>query len=317
MTTKVTLQAESYKVKESNSTDGFKIEGLALPFGAKSRNGVIYNKESAIRAASSMIGAPSLFNHDENMVIGNVTKFEPGEVDGTEGMVYEININPNAELPSRVKVAEALERGDISKVSIQAFVDEEEFDGDEVFVESFVELSPVSIPGFPQTTARVASSSQVGVGVPVEEFVEGVKKNKVRKGDTKMVKEEEDKVKQEDEVVVEGEDEEQQEEVVSKEQDEEVMEMLESLTERLDALASRVEAVEDLVEAGDEATDDDEDDDEDEDEEESTEGEADETEDGEDEVEGESASKQPAPTNKGESTNTRTALIKAWKKGKN
>jgi len=88
MSTKVGITAENYQVKENverdtsdavtglnqqqKQSDGLKIEGLALPFGKRSRNGVVYEKESVKEAAESLVGCSLLFNHDEDNPIGQI-----------------------------------------------------------------------------------------------------------------------------------------------------------------------------------------------------------------------------------------------------
>lgn len=170
MSRKALLQAESYDVHKRAETgttetqdgsDGLKIEGVAMPLGKASRNGVTYTKESVEEAAQTLVGCPILFNHDENRPLGHVTGVN---VEGDE-LLYEGDVNPNH------KRAESLERGDIPHVSIQAMVEETETGGEAtVDVQEFLELSAVTIPGFPE--ADVAMGEAVAVEKLVSEQFE-------------------------------------------------------------------------------------------------------------------------------------------------
>lgn len=152
--TKFSTVVESFEVSRSKE-DGVSVSGLALPFDKVSRNGFTYVKESIQDAYQSLIGAPVLFNHNTENVIGHV-----GNVSlSGEGMTYEMNLDP--EEPIARKVA----RKDLTKVSIQCIYDEEKSYIDEegithAYIREFLELSVVSIPGFADTTAQVVENLQ-------------------------------------------------------------------------------------------------------------------------------------------------------------
>lgn len=161
MSRKAAIQAEDYKVTENSEqtnseniseqqqeADGMQIEGFALPFNERSRNGVIYEKESVKKAASTMEGNPILFNHDQDNPIGHVKEVEVKE----DGLYYIGDVNPER------REVESLQRGDIPHVSIQAMVEETENTSQtgEVAVTEFLELSAVTIPGFPQTDVQAS-----------------------------------------------------------------------------------------------------------------------------------------------------------------
>lgn len=157
----VTLQEQTLTDEQEEST-GLTVTGLALPFGEKSRNGVMYEEESVREAADSMIGTAVLFNHDQHEVVGHVEDVEVHD----EGLSYRMDLNPEHEL------VDAVERGDISNVSIQALVDPVEGDTSKVEVKEFLELSLVTIPGFKQTDVQVEEVGSVPEGVmTVESFV--------------------------------------------------------------------------------------------------------------------------------------------------
>lgn len=154
--TEAGLTSENFELSnEQEDTDGLTVTGLALPFDEESRNGVVYDKESIRENADSMIGTPVLFNHDEDTVVGHVQNVWIEE----EGLHYEMDLDPEHEVIRQV------ERGDISNVSIQAIVDRETGDSNVVEVEEFLELSIVSVPGFPQTGMSLDSESGLPEGV--------------------------------------------------------------------------------------------------------------------------------------------------------
>jgi len=137
----------------TKTESGLKVKGLALPFEKVSRNGFSYLTESITKAHKSLEGMPVLFNHDSDKVIGKVQAVSITN----EGMVYEMDLGTYGPYGW---VAEAVARGDLSKVSIQASYDvDKSFIDDKgvtnAWVEEFYELSIVTIPGFKDTTAAV------------------------------------------------------------------------------------------------------------------------------------------------------------------
>lgn len=167
MSRKAGLHAENYTVKENverdttdaetglndqqKTSDGLKIEGLALPFGKRSRNGVIYEKDSVKEAADSLVGCSLLFNHDEDNPIGHIENVEITD----EGLKYHGDLN------GELKEVESLERGDIPHVSIQAMIEETagtEKNG-EVAITEFLEMSAVTVPGFSQTDVETSDET--------------------------------------------------------------------------------------------------------------------------------------------------------------
>jgi len=184
----ILLEAESFTTvdesqvsdttKEKSQTEnGVYVKGMALPFGKTSRNGVQYEKGSVKEAHGDLVGRTMLFNHKEDFVTGHILNTEVTE----DGMFFEGDINPNAEMPNGVSVADAIERGDINSVSIQAFVEQlgeeadengivEDMDTEKVAVRDFLEISCVSIPGFPQAEAMPEHLKHQGVK-PVTELI--------------------------------------------------------------------------------------------------------------------------------------------------
>ena len=137
---KVWITAESFKAEETDK--GVIIRGLALPFGKRSRNGATYNKERVMEIADTLKNKPLLFNHDETKIIGHTTENITVKDDG---LYYEADIDPQEEYYVR-----KIKRGDIRNVSIQGIVDKVE-ENNEVFLQEFLELSMVTIPGFKDT----------------------------------------------------------------------------------------------------------------------------------------------------------------------
>ena len=134
----------------TSSDNGVTVKGLALPYDKISRNGFTYIKESIDETYHTLQGKPSLFNHNVENVIGHVVSTSISD----EGMVYELNLDPEEPIARKVK------RGDIKKVSIRCMYDEGKSYIDEngvthAYIQEFLELSIVTIPGFEDTTAQV------------------------------------------------------------------------------------------------------------------------------------------------------------------
>jgi phage head maturation protease len=177
-------QEISEEARENSQTEnGVFVKGMALPFGQTSRNGVQYEKQSVKQAADDLKGRPILFNHKQDFATGHILNIEITE----DGMFYEGDLNPNAEMPNGVTVAEAVERGDIRSPSIQAFVEQtgEEADEDAVVsdmqtekvkVADFIEISMVTVPGFPKASAMPEHLQQQGVK-PVTELAGTIQRN--------------------------------------------------------------------------------------------------------------------------------------------
>jgi phage head maturation protease len=169
MSTKVGITAEEYKVKENTErttkdavtglnqqqkeSDGLKIQGLALPFDKRSRNGVVYEKQSVKQAAESLVGCPLLFNHNEENPIGHIEDVEIKE----DGLYYFGDLNEEK------KETDSLQRGDIPHVSIQATIKEtmESETQGKVAVKEFLEMSAVTVPGFSSTDVEAEETVRI------------------------------------------------------------------------------------------------------------------------------------------------------------
>lgn len=173
---------ETIKIKEKyNKIVG---SGLLLPKDKVSRNGILYDWQSAVETVDKIPGLPMMYNHkvDGNeKPVGHFTdaialEKRPTEgkwqevwdktaedlkiPEGVAGIYYEADINPNSEY------ADSVTRGDVRKVSIQIIpsdqVRESTDDGDSytrAYIKDYVESSVVPSPGFMETTLAVMCES--------------------------------------------------------------------------------------------------------------------------------------------------------------
>ena len=173
---------ETIKIKEKyNKIIG---SGLLLPKDKVSRNGILYDWQSAVETVDKIPGLPMMYNHkvdgNEKPVghftdaialekrpiegkwqeIWDKTAEELKIPEGVAGVYYEADINPNSEY------ADSVTRGDVRKVSIQIIpsdqVRESTDDGDSytrAYIKDYVESSVVPSPGFMETTLAVMCES--------------------------------------------------------------------------------------------------------------------------------------------------------------
>jgi len=193
--------------ENSQTENGVFVKGMALPFGETSRNGVQYEKESVKEKADDLVGRPILFNHKQDYGTGHILNIEVTD----EGMFYEGDINPNAEMPNGVSVAEAVERGDIRSPSIQAFIEQtgeeaeksaviDDMQTEKVRVADFIEISMVTVPGFPQASAMPEHLQRQGVK-PITEALD-IDENQVQEN-TQEENEEQEGNKEEENIAKE------------------------------------------------------------------------------------------------------------------
>lgn len=141
---KVLIHSEDFRVDEQRGK-GVTISGMALPFGKTSRNGISYNTDSVRGIHETLKGKPILYNHDPaTLPKGHTTEIWLDD----DGMYYRGDIDPDEK-----DLIRKIKRGDINNVSIQAIVrpSEDGEDGD-VWVQEFLELSIVSVPGFQEAS---------------------------------------------------------------------------------------------------------------------------------------------------------------------
>ena len=156
--------------------------GLLLPKDKISRNGILYDWDSAKNTVNKIIGLPASYNHkieDLSKPVGHYTDAialekrptsgkwkeiwdKTAEELGHEqpGLYYEMDINPNSEY------ADSITRRDVRKVSIQVIpsdqVKENDDDGNSytrAYIKDWVEAAVVPSPGFMETTMQVLAES--------------------------------------------------------------------------------------------------------------------------------------------------------------
>lgn len=182
------------KHEKKGNSEKLIVEGLALPFGKVSRNGVEYTKNSIIENKDTMVGRSVLWNHDDSIPsLGHVESVEVKN----DGLYYRMVLDETD--PFAVSVAKKIENKHINNVSIQAMVEsaEEEYseDAQKVNVTDFLELTVCNIPGFPQTTATMSQSFDGETAVMSESaFVKKLKLN----GDTMKKNQEKEKLESEE-----------------------------------------------------------------------------------------------------------------------
>lgn len=158
--------------------------GLLLPKDKVSRNGVLYDWDTAKATVSKIPGLPMMYNHqNEGMEkpvghftdaialesrpnsgkwaeVWDKTSEELNSSEGIPGVYYEADINPDSEY------ANSVTRGDVRKVSIQIIpekqVSETMSDGTKytrAYIKDYVESSIVPSPGFMETNIAVMCES--------------------------------------------------------------------------------------------------------------------------------------------------------------
>jgi hypothetical protein len=158
--------------------------GLLLPKDKVSRNGVLYDWDSAKNTVNKIAGLPMMYNHQveghekpvghfvdavalekrpasgEWQEVWDKTAEELKTPQGIPGIYYKADVNPNSEY------ADSVTRGDVRKVSIQVIPDDQVKESDEdgntytrAFIKDYVESSIVPSPGFMETTMAVMCES--------------------------------------------------------------------------------------------------------------------------------------------------------------
>ncbi len=163
MSEKIEIQTEKFNILESKQDEEeITIEGTAVPYDTRSRNGAKYTGESIKKAAKTLEGKPLLYNHWEDEVLGKVEKTIPKD----DRLEFVAKANKSKERVQDIK------NEYISTVSIQAMVDENE-DADEkevLDVQEFLELSATPVPGFGDATINKHNAENKDEDVRVEKF---------------------------------------------------------------------------------------------------------------------------------------------------
>lgn len=161
------------------------VTGLLLPKDKVSRNGILYDWESAKATVNKIPGLPMMYNHQvegKEKPVGHYVDaialekrpLEEGEwqkawddaarelkkPEGIPGIYYKADINPDSEY------ADSITRGDVRKVSIQIIPEDQVKESDEegnsytrAFIKDYVEASIVPSPGFMETNMVVMCES--------------------------------------------------------------------------------------------------------------------------------------------------------------
>lgn len=169
--------AVEFRTQETNDTtaDELRISGLGSPYEQRVTLGGWWewDEEVATGAWARTVardGADirSMFNHDPNQLLGRTTAGTLRLDDTTDGLHYEVDINPDD--PAAVGVHARVERGDVTGASVWFRVVREEWteptddNGLErplrrILEAELFEVGPVVFPAFPQTTAEAAARS--------------------------------------------------------------------------------------------------------------------------------------------------------------
>ncbi len=149
--------------EEFSCSEDFHVKGLLLPKDKVSRNGVLYDWESAKQKAKLFIGKTVNYNHiidDDKPPVGKVEDIivkEEDDEDGMAGLYYDLSIDEDGEY------AKSIKKGYLNKVSLQVTADaqkeETNDDGDtytRAWIKDPLEISVVKVPGFDETTMEVA-----------------------------------------------------------------------------------------------------------------------------------------------------------------
>lgn len=159
------LRIESLEEAESKRI----LKGRAINYNSVTLNGTLFRHLKFIETL------PALFNHNRDIVIGNV-KFS----NDTDGINFEMTLNPNT--ADGKEAWEKVKHGDLTGVSIGAFADEwtfEEIDDEDVFViESgeLFELSLVTVPADPNARIKEIQSLKEESSHPAKDVSRETKK---------------------------------------------------------------------------------------------------------------------------------------------
>lgn len=164
-------------VNEKTGDKEFYIDTKIFPYEKKSRNGVRYNKESALSTKDQIVGISLNHNHvtngENNFPRGEWTESYDGG-DGLYGKAKVYNTSYNKEYIEWLKTADNI------RVSLQVSGDAEskkdESDGSwyrEAQIKDWLEISTVNVPGFFDAKAKFESVMCEMVNLGESENMEG------------------------------------------------------------------------------------------------------------------------------------------------
>lgn len=143
---------QDFKITTLQSTDDKRVlKGRAINYNKRTLNGTLFRNLNFIETL------PALFNHNTNIVIGNV-QYSQAE----DGIDFEMSLNPNT--VDGKEAWEKVKHGDLTGVSIGAYANEwdfEDIDGVETMVVTdgeLFELSLVTVPADPQARIQEIQS---------------------------------------------------------------------------------------------------------------------------------------------------------------
>ena len=149
------ILTEKFEFKEQAGEEGedkkIMLRGLALTLGKPTRNGVVYTlRDDSI--LNSMIGKPFLDTHNDDSALNTFGKVEKFWREGNN-LMYEVEVDEGEK-----DFIRKAKKGYIPGTSVQVLCDtaEEQSDGNiHANIESFLELSAVTIPGEGDSTATL------------------------------------------------------------------------------------------------------------------------------------------------------------------
>ena len=169
---KAYLEARSFPFEVTEvrkSEDGVtRIGGYAAVFNKLSEDLGGFREKIKRGFFSEVLGndVRALFNHDDNMVLGRTTNDTLTLKEDSKGLEVEI-IPPNTTYARDLTTL--MERGDVNQMSFQWVTADDKWDESDlanvvrtlVKAESLWDVSPVTFPAYPQTTAGVRSAKQL------------------------------------------------------------------------------------------------------------------------------------------------------------
>ena len=153
---KILAESFNYKEKVVSNDQGeqekkIKLTGLALTLGKATRNGVIYSLQDD-SILNTMVGKPFLDTHNDDSCLNTFGKVDRFWREGND-LMYEVEVDPEEKNFIR-KVRNKFIPG--CSVQILCNTAEEDNDGNiHANIESFLELSAVTIPGEGDSTATL------------------------------------------------------------------------------------------------------------------------------------------------------------------
>jgi uncharacterized protein len=157
------------EIREADSENGKKpkISGYAAKFDTPTVIGGAFIEKIAKGAFSESINSDTdvraLFNHDSNFVLGRQSNGTLTLREDDEGLFFEVSPPDTGWADDLVK---SIKRGDISQMSFGFMIESQTWeDGEDLDIRtlnkvSLIEVSPVTFPAYPDTSASVRSMQE-------------------------------------------------------------------------------------------------------------------------------------------------------------